>query len=243
METYVISLKRSASRRSSFEARNPHLQFKYFDAIDGSQYPPETMLGKGVFSPGLPYTAGAYGCALSHLSLWAKAIESQVALTIAEDDAVFRSDFHEAQNRLLASIAGEWDIIVWAWNFDSILSLNIMPGISTVVASFNQRQMRSAVDNFVSSRETPALLKLDKCFGTPAYSISPIGAERLMSLCVPFDNYSVFFPGLNRALPNNGIDIALNRYYPSVNSFVCLPPLAVTKNEHEISTVQQFTHV
>jgi hypothetical protein len=50
---------------------------------------------------------------------------------------------------------------------------------------------------------------------------------------------SVYFPDLNRSLPNNNFDVMVNAIYPKINAFVSFPPLAITKNEHTTSTVQR----
>jgi GR25 family glycosyltransferase involved in LPS biosynthesis len=51
-------------------------------------------------------------------------------LTIAEDDAVFRADFEHEANRVIASLSPDWDMILWGWNFDSILGLEFMKNVS-----------------------------------------------------------------------------------------------------------------
>lgn len=234
----VISLERSSERRAAFIESNPGLDFSFFDAIDGSQVIGQVASEPDLFEPDLPYTAGAYGCALSHLSLWQEAAEGEKIVTVLEDDAVVRADFAEQSAAMLAGLPEDWDIIVWAWNFDSILSLNAMPGVSRAVMIFDQDTLRANVPTFRASTERPAALRLDKCFGTPGYAISPRGARRFMSGCFPLANYKVYFPLLNGEFANNGIDIAMNRIYSLTNSYCAFPPLAITRNEYAISTVQ-----
>jgi len=43
---------------------------------------------------------------------------------------------------------------------------------------------------------------------------------------------------LNKKIPNTGIDIPMNRFYPETRSYVAFPPLVATKSERTISTVQ-----
>jgi len=234
----VVSLERSIERRATFAANNPELAFTFFDAVDGSQVVHQVANEPDLFEPGLPYSAGAYGCALSHLTLWQEAAETERVLTVLEDDAIVRADFAEASAAFIAALPEDWDLVVWAWNFDSILSLNVMPGVSPAVMLFDQNALRAGLDTFRASTGMPAALRLDKCFGTPAYSISPRGARRFMAGCFPLSNFRLFFPVLNGELPNNGIDIAMNRIYASTNSYCAFPPLAATPNERAISTVQ-----
>lgn len=73
---------------------NPHVDYLFCDAIDGSTLPDNVLSNPLLFEKDLPYTKGAYGAALSHLALWNKAINENCVLTIAEDDAIVRNDFH-----------------------------------------------------------------------------------------------------------------------------------------------------
>jgi GR25 family glycosyltransferase involved in LPS biosynthesis len=235
----VISLTRSVERRERFSQANAHVAFTFFDAIDGAQLYHELNHTPDLFEPGLRYNAGAMGCATSHLMLWQEAASGETPFTIVEDDAVLRHDFHEQSANILASLDPEWDMVVWGWNFDSILSLNIMPDVSPAVVLFDQQKMRGANGAFQQMSGTPAVLRLDKCFGTPAYSISPRGARKFLLNCLPLKNFEVFFPVLNRALPNNGIDIAMNRIYSQTVTYCSLPPLAITNNDHGESLIQR----
>jgi len=237
----VISLTRSEMRRKSFNDANRHLKFEYVEAIDGQSLTHEAIVGSGLFGDKLPYTLGAYGAALSHLRLWEQAIRDERILTIAEDDAIFRIDFGAQHRKLLDAAPPGWDIVLWGWNFDSILSLHSLAGISSAVMLFDQDRLRKNTDTFRHSIGAPTLLPLDKCFGIPAYSISPSGARKFRSACFPLVNFNLHFPLLNRELMNTGIDIAMNRIYATTSSHVAFPPLVVTKNEHSISTIQPGT--
>jgi glycosyl transferase, family 25 len=61
----------------------------------------------------------------------------------------------------------------------------------------------------------------------------------MKKLCLPLSNREVFIPGLQRAVPNTAIDVALNEVYPRINAFVSFPPLVITRNFHSNSTVQE----
>ncbi len=234
----VISLDRSEARRNEFIEMNEGLNYEFISAIDGSTLDKKIIEDTNLFGLGLNYTSGAKGCALSHLNLWELAIAENQVLTIAEDDAIFREDFFEMANEVISLLSDGWDIIFWGWNFDSILSVDLLPNISKAVMVFDQAMLRNSIPNFRKIKTRCLPIRLDKCLGTPAYSISPAGAKKFKSMCFPLSPFTLEFPRLNGKLPNTGIDFAMNRIYSSTNSFVCLPPLAVTKNEHNISTVQ-----
>lgn len=234
----VISLARATDRRRAFDSLNGHLSFEFVDAIDGHVLSRADIASTGVFEPGLPYTPGAYGCALSHLALWDECVRTGRPMTVAEDDAIFRLDFEPQAANVLAQLPEDWHLILWGWNFDSILSLALMPGISPAVMRFSQKSLRESIDRYRASRDEARAMRLHRCFGTPAYSISPGGAREMRDRIVPLKKFSLRFPGLERYMPNNGIDIAMNSVYPALRSYVSLPPLAVTPNDHAISSVQ-----
>jgi GR25 family glycosyltransferase involved in LPS biosynthesis len=234
---YVISLKRSKERRSQFLKENQNFDFSFFDAFDGAELSKKVIQDTSLFSPNLVYTKGAYGCALSHLYLWDISIEKNQIITIIEDDTILRDDF-EIQKNIMMKQKSNWDIILWGWNFDHVLSLNLIPNISPIMMLFNQNQLRESTDIFKKETYESTLFPLDKTFGIPAYSISPKGALFFKEYCFPLQPFEIVFPLMNRKMQNNGIDIAMNRIYSSSRSFACFPPIAITKNEKEISTVQ-----
>lgn len=236
----VINLSRSAGRRESFIRDNPGLAYEFFEAVDGRTLTEKHLDASGLFVPPLAFPSmGAYGAALSHLKLWDMAIESGRPVTVAEDDAVFRADFAQASADILARMPDGWDFVLWGWNFDSVLSVLAMRGVSPVVMLFGQDVLRQNIDAFRKMTDVPAALGLDRCFGLPAYTISPAGARRFRQQCFPVRDFSLWFPVLNKHIRNTGIDLAMAKIYADTNSYVSFPPLVVTRNDHGISTIQQ----
>src|SRR5262249_5624713 len=118
------------------------------------------------------------------------------------------------------------------------LCFEMIPGVSHIVAQFDQNRMRMGTAEFQSALLAPGAFRLLHAFGTCSYSISPLGARALKDFCLPFRNLTVFFPGLNRSIANVGLDVMMNALYPEINAFVSFPPLVITKNGRAISTVQ-----
>lgn len=234
----VISLKRSTSRKEQFIKNNPNINYSFFEGVDGSTLSKKFLAESGLFDGNLPYTKGAFGCALSHLSLWEEAINTNHAITVIEDDVILRADFESEHNKMIDSIGGDWDIVLWGWNFDHVLSVNVMPDISPVIMIFNQQQLRNSVPNFYNSKSSSTLMSLDKCFGIPAYTISAQGAVKFKEHCFPLLPFEIEFPLMSHQMQNNGIDIAMNSLYSSLKAYACFPPLAITKNERNSSTIQ-----
>jgi len=231
----VISLERSAERRAEFCRRNAHLDFEFAAGVDAMALSKSAITDTGLFEPGLPYTIGAHGAALSHYRMWTEAQNNGQALTVAEDDAIFRMDFAAAHNALLESL-DDWDVVLWGWNLDSVMALETMPGM-TAAMYFDFGRMLERIEDFQALSMRPSLFRLDKCFGLPAYSISPAGAAKLKAHCFPLTRYSVNFPLLGD-VTNYGIDVATARAYPHIKAFVSFPPLAITRNDQAITTIQ-----
>jgi len=236
----VIHLDRSTDRAAEFIARNRTLSYEFVQAVDGTQLKSERIADPRLFEGDLPFPGpGAYGCALSHLAQWEFAIAHQAAVTIAEDDAIFRHDFEDASAAVMANLPHDWDIILWGWNFDSVLSVRALPGVSPAVMVFSQEMMRGNVDTFQSLSSPSHPYRLDNCFGIPAYSISPAGAARFRAWCFPMKNFKLHVPLLPAPVGNTGVDVAMNRVYAEANAYVAFPPLVITPNEAKTSTVQR----
>lgn len=237
----VISLERSIERRTRFADLNRGLAYQFFPGIEIPPAPDPAVIDFALFPEPMPYfpSSGAFGCALSHLALWNLAIETEAPVTIAEDDAAFRHDFEQESRHVLDALPPAWDMVLWGWNFDSILSIAALPGVSPSTMLFSQEALQRSVQTFQLLRGGVSTFRLDKAFGIPAYTISPRGARRFKASCFPMRNFELFFPVLNRRIPNTGIDIAMNRIYPESASYVAFPPLVVTPNERQSSTIQK----
>ncbi len=234
---HLINLDRSTDRLQSFYAYNKGIDnISRFPAVDGRELSQQQLQMQGLTERNLPYTQGALGSAMSHIHLWNQCITNDKPITLCEDDAIFHPRFHHHSTRLIESLGDDWDLVLWGWNFDSICSFELLPGVSPCVGLFNQQSMRENISVYQKLDINPQLFKLNRAFGIVCYSLSPAGANKLKALTLPLQPLQVFFPVLNRYLPNNSIDIAMNHYYPTLNTYMSLPPLVITENDHAIST-------
>lgn len=233
----VISLESSLSRRELFALNNRHLDFEFFPAIVGKHLTLDELSDPLRFIQPLRYSAGAYGCALSHSALWEKSIAIGQPMTIVEDDAILRFDFHARAAEQLDALPSDWDIVLWGWNFDAMLSIRVMSNLSPVVLLFDQDALRNGLDSFQALQDEVHLYLLDQCFGTLAYTISPKGARRLKSICFPIRDFVLETPLNSKGVGNNGIDIVMNQIYGLTQAYVSFPPLAVSPNLEEESTI------
>ena len=238
MYIYVINLDRSPERLESFNRANAHLpQIQRFSAIDGNMADRTELAAAGVVDASLQYTDGAIGCALSHLFFWNAASEQDEQITICEDDSIFHRNFVALASQAIEGLRADWDLVMWGWNFDSILLFEV-PGLSECLSTFSQDQLRQNASQFQDLTFVPTCYRLLRAFGTVCYTISPRGARKLREHGVPIRPFTVPIPMINPAFPNNGIDIVMNRAYPDINAYVSFPPLVITKNEHDVSTVR-----
>lgn len=235
----VISLEKSQARRHAFSRWNQHLNFEFFSAIDGSEIRQRMILPSDCFLEPLDYAPGAYGCALSHHALWQRTVESDRPCTIAEDDAIFRLDFQNQAERFIDRLPDDWDLVLWGWNFDSILSARVSESLAPVLMLFDQAALRANLYHYQASTDLPVSYRLQHCFGTPAYTISSKGAQRYLAACFPIRDFVIDIPGLGGAVRNNGIDIVMNQTYGLTAAYVAFPPLAVTPNIAESSTINR----
>jgi GR25 family glycosyltransferase involved in LPS biosynthesis len=234
---YVISLERTPQRWRAFEAANQGgPAYTRFDAVDGRNVDPTALIADGVMDRGLSYTPGALGCALSHISLWRACAAADGPVTVCEDDAILHPAFARAA-AAAADFQPDFDLILWGWNFNSVLAGEVFGG-APFAMGFDEGRMRQAVASFRSTPAAPTLLRLHRALGTPCYTLSPKGASKLMAFCLPLAPLRVFFPLLNRESDNTGVDMPMNAAYPEISAFVAFPPLALTLNEVALSTVE-----
>jgi GR25 family glycosyltransferase involved in LPS biosynthesis len=238
----LVNLDRSTDRLAAFTARNSHLKtLSRFRAVDGATIDLATLARIKLIDPAiLPhYTPGAIGCALSHLALWDQAITDGEPLTICEDDAIFHHAFESSAQEILDRLPPGWDLVMWGWNFDTVLAYDILPGISSCIAYLDQAGLRRAIDEFQDRRISPGVYPLQRAFGLVCYTVSPAGARRLREHCLPLRPMKVAFPGFHGLVENNGIDVMTNQAYPSLSAYVAVPPLVVTENRKGAATTVQ----
>lgn len=238
METYYINLDKRPDKNALFlELNEGVLPFQRYSAAEGSLYNHQLLVEYGLISTELDsYSQGALGCALSHKLLWEYAAKLSEPLTVLEDDAVLNHEFTRHREDILKNLPQDWDIILWGWNFDSILHVHL-PGKSDSFSCFQRTLTEIQIHEFRQSSFVPTVLKLHGAFGTVGYTISPNGAKRLMQCCFPLQKESVMIPGLNRQMMNIGIDVAMNKWYPYLQAYAAFPPLVVTRNDKTISDV------
>jgi GR25 family glycosyltransferase involved in LPS biosynthesis len=239
MDVFYINLARRPDRKERFLTLNRGVaRFHRVKAVDGITINGGQLIKEGVVREALePYTPGALGCALSHKKLWERCASGTLPLTIAEDDAVFNRCFSEKAAVVVTRLPPDWDIILWGWNFDSVLHVELVKGIPTSIMHFDAASVGEPLTDFQTQHFEVLPMRLFNAFGTVCYSMTPKGAQKLSTSCFPLRNELFWVEGLRRNICNFGIDSMMNKYYRDLRAYVVFPPLVWTENDKETSDV------
>ena len=178
------------------------------------------------------------GGALSQKKVWERCISTAATVTVAEDDAVFNRHFVDKAGKTLVSLPTDWDIILWGWNFDAPLHIEVLEGVTESFMHFDAGRLRPRLHEFQEREYSVLPVRLLGIFGIPCYSISPQGACRLTS-CITLHREPVPVPSLADTRRNATLDILMNKYYGSLKAYVALPPLVWTENNGVIGHPSQ----
>ncbi len=115
LHTLVITLKESHSRHIQVENEmsKTNLEWRYLDAIDGSQIDLTTVPyfpGKVKRLLGFELTPKELGCYLSHMKAWKHCVEKDIPTLIFEDDFVIADNLEEVLSVLLDNSL-DWDMV------------------------------------------------------------------------------------------------------------------------------------
>jgi protein O-GlcNAc transferase len=235
MPTLVINLDSQPERFKHFSVINGFLgNIQRFPALPGATLDRARLTTVGLVDPALECTSGTLGCALSHLLVWQRAVTSGVPTTVLEDDAVVNRSFDSQAASVLSELPADWDIICWGWNFDAPLMLDLLPGVSYGLLQGNQDALRQQLPRFQALDIKPRAVRVLGACGTLAYTVSARGASKFIAGCVPIKTIpEVRDPHTHG--PYYGIALAMGALFPSMNAYVCFPPLVVSP-EHDRST-------
>lgn len=178
------------------------------------------------------FTRGAVGSGLTHATLWGQVVRTGIPAHIFEDDAFLCRNFEAESSRILASLPEDWDIILWGNNYDTVLQFELLPGITPCVAMFSQDAVRQGIHTFRDMDVTSVALRLNHTFGICGYAVSPAGAMKLLSHCLPMQSTDVTYQSLGgRVITTSSIDHLMNIHYGQMKAYTCFPPLCLTDND------------
>ena len=240
MRVCYLNLRRRPDRNAQFLRWNASVaELERVEAVDGARLQTEDFVREGVIEAPLKHcTAGSLGNAASHKRMWERSAAEQAVVTVAEDDAVLNRRFVEKASALLSRLPRDWDIVLWGWNFDAILHVEIIEGMKRAVVRSDRRPLGDRLAEFQEKDYEATLLPLVAAFGTVCYSVSPQGARQLLDSCFPLKRERVVVPGMKIRLPSDTIDVVMIQHYRRLKSYVCVPPLAWTENDKSISDIE-----
>jgi len=234
----LINLDRSPERLADFNRTNSFLpQIRRFSGIDGKTLDLAALVAAGELAPDTPWSSGAIGSSLSHVRLWEEAIATRKPITICEDDVVFNRHFTTAARALLHALPAGWDFVLWGWNFDVYTAYELVRGAGTCIAHLDQNSLADGLAAFQTQRFTPQPFRLIRAFGQPCYTITPRGAAALRQACLPLRALTVPLPEVGGTVKAQDVGVLAPSVYPSINAYLCWPPLAATPNDPTKSTV------
>ncbi|MBM9402641.1 glycosyltransferase family 25 protein [Gluconacetobacter azotocaptans] len=232
MDKFFISPAQTPERAERFLAVNAHVPgLVHSPGVDGSTVDVNEMKEKGLVADACQFTREAIGSGLAHVALWGNIAQRNVPAHIFEDDAFLCRNFEQESARIIASLPGDWDIILWGSNSDTPLQFELLPGITQCVAVTSEESVRKGVQTFRDMDVTSVPLRLTQAFGLCGYAVSPAGAMKLIKNCLPLTTVNVSHPCLGgRIITANSIDILMNRHYAEMMAYTSFPPLCLTDN-------------
>lgn len=236
IDSYVINLDRQPERYGTFVRANSRtgLTIERASASDGAQATAAQQ--ESVAAPGLYFTPGAIGAALSHRALWQRTMVTGRPALILEDDVQLRGDIASALPQVMASIGQVWDVLLLGFNTDQDVKV-IRNGAPATFRGYPPFPTQDFLAQFARARDPVSTYPLRGAYGICAYIVTPEGAARLLDLCFPMRGTEVIAPDghVGQAIPN-GLDGMMSGLYQRLGAYVCLPALAMTPNDQATST-------
>lgn len=166
-KVYVINLDKDTERMSAVEKqlRVHQISYERISGVDGSKVGHHTK-----FSPlcNVFCTPGMKGCALSHISIFQKVLESNYqSVLILEDDVELADDFDARLYEAHKAIPGDFDVLYLGCAYDCSNSGRVSKAINWVVGT----QPRPHQDT---------VMRTDGSIGTHGYILSRNFVEKVI---------------------------------------------------------------
>jgi GR25 family glycosyltransferase involved in LPS biosynthesis len=242
-KSFVINLDRQMDKYERFLKRNAGcgMTFNRVSASEGAKMSDGEVAASGLVTPGSRFTKGALGNAASHRKIWQWVVEQNMAALVFEDDATVR---HDAQEKLATlTLPENWDYLAIGYNTDAVLDVGFASGMRAMMRFSPQFPSDETDAAFQQSKAPVAVFRLNTCFGTAGYVVSPTGAKKLLQLVFPLDNRLFDVPGFGRYVRNgNGLsveaaDCRMAMIFNAIEAYACFAPLVLPRNDKVSSTV------
>lgn len=240
----VISLKSTPQRLEEFFRRNSrsleHWNVHVLDGVDGPEHRELFKQSRLISSNVLKgWSAGAIGSALSHMLSWRLCLKLGKPIIIAEDDTILAEELHNKLQLMVQSKSNQHSFLLLGWNLDSLLQAEFEPGLGLISLFEPAYPKEEELTRLVNSRKERHICKLKRCFGLPAYRITPKMAKRLLEKLNPLVSEAI---PMGRGIPTHfseTLDGVLNNQYEKIGAEVVFPPLALALNNQSESLTRK----
>lgn len=123
MKVFVINLKRSVERRASIQRQldAQGIDFEFIEAVDGAtlteEYLRTALNAEEVAKRPYLMRKGAYGCALSHHSIYSKIVAENIPYALVlEDDVIIEKGFKNAVKAASSKLLANDVVLLFAQN-------------------------------------------------------------------------------------------------------------------------------
>ena len=240
----VITLKRTPERLENFFKHNKQaldkLNVHIIEGVDGVQqrelFKKSRLISKEVL---YGWSPGAIGSALSHMLSWRLCIQLNKPIIVAEDDAVLAKEISQSLAVLLRGAGDEIPFLLLGWNLDSLLQAELWPGLGLISLFEPAYPKEEQIEQLVNCKGERRICKLKRCFGLPAYRITPRMAKYLLESLNPLTRDLI---PMGRGIPTNfsqTLDGVLNNQYEIIGAKVIFPPLALAINDQKNSLTKK----
>jgi glycosyl transferase family 25 len=234
VEPCVITLDRESDRYRRFAQANAHLDATVFSAIDGAGLDYDdcvqrNFLTRDCADSGL-VTRGALGCAISHWTLWWKAIYEQKSLLILEDDVVTHGDVLGWIDRSEACRTA--DMVLFGINTDSVVEAVSPEGVHQIsIFGETHPDYASIASKLALTKSADVRLwRLLAGFGQCCYLVTPHGAKKLVETVLPLRLDTIAIALMDLPIPCISTDRRLNALFATMDAYLAMPFLAWTPN-------------
>ena len=240
----VISLKRTPQRLQDFFRRNTQALENWnvhvLEGVDGAQqqelFKKSRLISKNVLNGWSP---GAIGSALSHMISWRLCLHLDSPIIVAEDDAILSMKMRQSLQTLLMNRGELPPFLLLGWNLDSLLQAELMPGLGLISLFEPAYPEESEATQLVNCTAERRMCKLKRCFGLPAYRITPGTAKHLLKKLNPLVSEKI---SMGRGIPTHyseTLDGILNNQYERIGAEITFPPLALALNNQNESLTRK----
>ena len=240
----VISLKRTPQRLQDFFRRNSQALENWnvhiLEGVDGAHqqelFKKSRLISRNVLNGWSP---GAIGSALSHMLSWRLCIDLGTPIIVAEDDAILSTQMRQYLQTQLIRKGELPPFLLLGWNLDSLLQAELEPGLEIISLFEPAYPDEAKVKKLVNCTAEKRMCKLRRCFGLPAYRITPKTAKDLLKRLNPLVSEKI---NMGRGIPSHfseTLDGVLNNQYERIGAEVIFPPLALALNNQNDSLTRK----